>query len=204
MNTPHASLFAALTLLALLSACDKSPPTAHSGAAARNGAEQPKVAAIEPNPATPETPANDSNDLAAASERMRQTSMKIRADIEKMRESRSRMEATQEAERRQEAEQASQKAINDAAELAPAKGGKQHQAKGTAARAEQAEREHQAALAAQRAKEEQTAQAERERQAALTAQRAKEEEAAKRLAAKARAAEALKAALQSAGPKAYE
>jgi membrane protein involved in colicin uptake len=213
MNPRPISLVAAVTLTALLSACDKSPPAAQSGAAEGNAIEPAKVAAIDPKPVSEETTGNDSSDLAAASERMRQTSMKIREDIEKMRESRNRLEAAQEAERKQAAEQAQQKAIDDAAELSSAKGDKQRQSleaaqtqsrKEAAAKAEQAERERQAALAAQKAKEEQVAQAERERQAALTAQRAKEEAAATQLAAKARAAEALKAALQSAGPKAYE
>jgi hypothetical protein len=129
--------------------------------------------------------------LAAASERIHQTSLQIKADMEAAREARKKraaLEARLEAERKKEAELARQQAKKDAEELASTKEAKQRQAlevAQTKARREAAEREK---------------KAERERQLALAEQRAEEEEAAKILEAKQRAALALKEALASSGP----
>jgi len=129
--------------------------------------------------------------LAAASERIHQTSLQIREDMQAAREARKKraaLEARQEAERKKEAELARQQAEKDAEQLASTKEAKQRQAlevAQTKARREAAGREK---------------KAERDRQLALAEQRAEEEEAAKILEAKQRAALALKEALASSGP----
>jgi hypothetical protein len=130
--------------------------------------------------------------LAAASERIHQTSLQIKADMEAAREARKKraaLEARQQVERKKEAELAREQAKKDAEELAAAKEAKQRQALEAVqakARQDAAEREK---------------KAERERQTALAEQRAEEEEAAKILEAKQRAALALKEAMASSGPR---
>lgn len=146
--------------------------------------------------AAPPAPVVTSNsvsadDLAAASERIRQTSMQIRAGIQEAREARIRraaQEARLEAERKK-AERARAQARDEVAQSAALKEEKQRHALEAAqaqARREAAEREQKTT---------------REHQAALAAQRASEEAAARTLEARERAAIELKKARAASGPK---
>ena len=180
MKNQHASLVAvALIILQLVS---------ENAIAAENGKPPGKAA---PQSSAPAMLSVSQDGLAAASERIRQTGLQIKADIQEVREARLKraaLEAKQEAERKKEAERARQQATNDAAQFAIVKD-KQHQALETAqaqARREAAEQEQKAEL---------------ERQVALAAQRAKEEEAAKVLEAREKAAIALKKARESSAPR---
>jgi len=138
--------------------------------------------------------------LAAAGERIRQTGVQLQADIKKARERLEAQEAREAIERKREAERERQQAIMEekqrhAQEVAQARARREE-----AARAEQAERlRQQQAEKAEREKQLQAEKAEQEKK--LLAEKAlrdksrvltKEEEAANRLAAKARAIEALK------------
>jgi hypothetical protein len=163
MNLYHASRVAVVTLISLL------PVGAHSAETGRNHAKS-------------ENPVVSADDLAAASERIRQTGAQMQTDLRVARARLEAKKAQQEAERKREAELARQRA----AEQAAIKEAKRQQALEDA----QAQARKEAALKA--------AQAERERQIALAMKRVKDEQAARE-----KAAIALKEARKSAGVKAF-
>ena len=177
----HYASRAAATLVMLLSVCAQAAETERSKAVS----DPPTVSA---------------EDLAAIGERIRQTGAQIRADIKEARARLDAQKAQEEAERKRDAEQARLQAIRESKNRQAAEAAQTRARQEAAAQAEQAAREHQESLRAQR---QQAEKAKREEQLALAAQSAKAEQVARRQTAKEKAAEALSQARASAGVRAF-